>query len=74
MSCDICGKVGVPLQQLRKEFHTEYISDVCKDCERIINPKRDKIYLFANSMHYTLVKEFITEMKAKFSKEKHEQQ
>lgn len=67
MACDICGKTGTSLNNLRDCFQTKDIKSICRDCENIVNPTRDKIWMMANQMHMTLLQRFITEMKLKFT-------
>lgn len=67
MACDICGKTGVPLQQLTAQYQTDKISDLCDGCVKETNDTLGKVRSLTQKLNYTFVQRFMIELKEKFS-------
>ena len=67
MACDICGKTGVPLQQLITQYQTDKISDLCSECMNETNEALGKIRSMTQKLNYTFVQRFMLVLKEKFS-------
>jgi len=66
MACDICGKTGVPLQQLTDTYKTAKINDLCDDCMRDVNKALSDIRSMTYKMNTSLTQRFMNVMKEKF--------
>jgi len=67
MACDICGKTGVPLQQLTAQYQTDKISDLCYGCMKETNNTLYKVRSMTHKLNCTFVQRFMIELKEKFS-------
>lgn len=68
MSCDICGKNDKPLVDLFDQYQTTDIKQICPECERIVNQKKSKLLTFVLRMHNDLLKRFMGERRAQFTR------
>lgn len=64
MACDICGKTGTPLNDLRNIYQTEDIKVLCPTCESIVNKKHEQIRKWAFEILARLLKQFMRVRKA----------
>lgn len=64
MACDICGKRGTSLAELRSVYQTDEIKAVCPDCEKVINGKLSALQKWASTAVRQLLKLFIRERAA----------
>lgn len=69
MACDICGKTGTTLADLRESYQTADIKAICPECESIVNNKREKLLTVVLNMLSVLLKRFMVEKRAKHTKE-----
>ncbi|MGN8004320.1 hypothetical protein ACTJKQ_14150 [Acidovorax sp. 22279] len=65
MACDICGKTGTPLRDLREIYQTDQIKVMCPDCEKVVNKQLRSIQDMTTRMQKALLKLFMAERKAK---------
>lgn len=65
MACDICGKTGTRLEDLREIYQTEHIKVMCPDCEKVVNKQLRSIQDMTTRMQQALLKLFMRERKAK---------
>ena len=65
MSCDVCGKVGEELIELKKEYKTEDIHHACLDCIRVIEDYLTGLRVATDNRFSARVKKFMLNMKAK---------
>ena len=65
MACDICGKVGVPLNPLRDIYQTKDIHDMCNDCEKVINKQLSVLQSSTAKTQQALLKRFMTVLSGK---------
>jgi hypothetical protein len=65
MACDICGKTGTPLSDLREIYQTDEIKVMCPDCEKVVNKQLRSIQDMTGRMQRALLKLFMGERKAK---------
>jgi len=63
MACDICGKVGEPLNSLRPIYQTKYIKDTCSECERDLNDHLFNLRTMADGMVKVWLKRYIRNLK-----------
>lgn len=42
MACDLCGKTGTTLEDLRPQYQTQTVKALCPECIRLINKHLDK--------------------------------
>lgn len=61
MACDICGKTGARLNDLRDAYQTDDIKSICPECEKIVNKKHDELLDFALNMKRSLFQRFLCE-------------
>lgn len=59
MACDICGKKGTPLNDLRSVYQTPDIQAICNDCETDINKRLRSIQDMTTKMQCDLLKRFM---------------
>jgi hypothetical protein len=59
MACDLCGKKGVALIDLREQYKTEDVAAICPDCERIINKQLRKVQDFAFNLIPKLMRQYL---------------
>lgn len=69
MACDICGKTGCDLEQLKSEYQTDKISDLCSDCLRDVNKHLWEVRKMEMKMTMGLVKRFMTNLREYRNKE-----
>jgi hypothetical protein len=65
MACDICGKTGTSLVDLRAEYQTDDIKAICYDCERIVNNKNGKLLSMVLNIKSDLMKRFMWEKRSR---------
>jgi len=63
MACDICGKTGTSLSDLRSAYATSDIKSICPDCEKVVNRQLSKIQTVTSRMVIDLLKRFICGMR-----------
>ena len=63
MACDICGKTNVELTDLRSEYKTDDIAQLCSSCADVVNSKRDSLLAMTNKILRTLLTRFMRERK-----------
>ena len=63
MACDICGKTNVELTDLREEYKTDDIAQLCSSCADVVNSKRDSLLVMTNKILCTLLTRFMRERK-----------
>lgn len=68
MACDICGKIGTPLNDLREIYQTDVIKSICPDCEKVVNKQLDSIQSMTGRMSCALLKRFMSERKERITK------
>ena len=69
MACDLCGKRGCHLVDLRDVYQTPEVQQVCFECEETINAQLRKVQNVAAKITFDAVKRFILN---KFKGEQHE--
>ena len=65
MACDICKENGKTLVDLRTEYQTENVKQICPECEKTINDHLWKIRAVTTKMNQSLLKRFMEAMKAR---------
>lgn len=68
MACDICGKTGVTLVDLRANYQTEHIKQVCSECESTVNDHLWELRRLSAKMNERWFKRFIINLKHKYKK------
>lgn len=68
MACDICGKTGTPLSDLREIYQTDDIKSICHDCEKVVNKQLDSIQSMTGRLQRVLLKRFMGERKERITK------
>ena len=68
MACDICGSNEKPLVDLRDEYKTESVKQICPGCEKTINEHLWKIRAVTARMSESLLKRFIKAVKARLTR------
>ena len=63
MACDICGKTNIQLTDLRSEYKTEDIAQLCSSCADVVNDKRNSLLTLTNKILRTLLTAFMREKK-----------
>lgn len=63
MSCDICGKTGTYLYDVREVFQTERIKVMCPDCDKVVTKRTNKILEWALNVRVQLTKRFMIEQR-----------
>lgn len=63
MACDICGKTGTRLVDLRECYQTDDIQQICPECETIVNRQHSKLLSFVLKIKEDLFKRFLRERK-----------
>lgn len=64
MACDICGKRGTPLNDLRSIYQTDDIKSICPECEKVVNGKLSALQKWTSTLIRRLLKLFIRERAA----------
>lgn len=59
MACDLCGKTGTPLADLRHQYATQDIRVICPDCETVVNRHLHKMKTVSDNMVQTLFKRYL---------------
>jgi hypothetical protein len=59
MACDICGKKGVRLEEIREIYKTADVQDICDECMGIINKQLSKIRSSCVNAQTSLLKQFM---------------
>ena len=65
MACDLCGKTGTHLTDLRDIYKSDSIQAVCPECEKIINKQLRKIQSTVVDIQISLFKRFLSVFKEK---------
>ena len=65
MGCDICGKSGVYLQDLKAPFQTEDIKEICDDCNRQLTKHNQKLHDLTFKIKQRWIKTFMAHLKEK---------
>ena len=65
MACDICSSNEKTLVDLRTEYQTENVKQICPACEKTINDHLWKIRAVTTKMNQSLLKRFMEAMKAR---------
>ena len=65
MACDICSENGKTLVDLRPEYQTENVKQICPECEKTINYHLWKIRSVTTKMNQSLLKRFMGAMKSR---------
>lgn len=68
MACDICGKTGTPLEDVKSEYKTEDIQCICSDCSRLATDHIWKLHKLTRKANCTFIKRFLIERKVRFTK------
>ena len=68
MACDICGKTGAPLSDLREIYQTDEIKVMCPDCETVVNKQLNSIQSMTGRLQRALLKRFMGERKERITK------
>ena len=68
MACDICGKTGTPLSDLREIYQTDDIKAICHDCEKVVNKQLNSIQSMTGRLQRALLKRFMGERKERITK------
>ena len=68
MACDICGKTGTPLSDLREIYQTDEIKVMCPECEKIVNKQLCSIQSMTGRLQRALLKRFMGERKERITK------
>jgi len=63
MACDLCSKTGTYLTDLKVEYQTEDIKQVCSDCGTLINDHLWNLRKLSNKVNQSFLKRFMTEKK-----------
>lgn len=69
MACDICGKIGTTLNDLRPIYQTEEIKSICPDCEEAVNGKLSALQKWSSTLIQRLLKLFMRERAAQAAKQ-----
>ena len=64
MACDICGKKGSVLIDLRDCYKSDDVHQVCSDCEAVLNDHLSKLRKVTHNILVGWMKRFISEKKA----------
>lgn len=67
MACDICGKTGVNLTDLNKQYQTEKIKQICDSCSKDVNSKLWDLRSLTSKMNENWLQKFMTNMRKKLS-------
>ena len=65
MACDICSGNEKSLVDLRDEYKTENVRQICPSCEKVINDHLWKIRAVTTKINQSLLKRFMEAMKAR---------
>jgi len=68
MACDICGKTGTSLSDLREIYQTDDIKSICPDCEKVVNKQLNSIQSVTGRLQCVLLKRFMGERKERITK------
>ena len=63
MACDMCGKTGVSLEQLKSEYQTDKISDLCSDCIRLTNKHLWEVRKLSAKFNQNAIQRFMAEFR-----------
>ncbi|MEO8153602.1 MAG: hypothetical protein ABI605_11070 [Rhizobacter sp.] len=63
MACDICGKNGTSLVDLRDTYQTSDIKAICPECETIVNRKSRSLLSMVLNIKTALLLRFMRERK-----------
>jgi lipoate-protein ligase B len=65
MACDICGKTGTQLCNLRESYQTQDVKQVCEDCREDLDKQLSRIKGVTTNIVIDWMKRFITNRKEK---------
>lgn len=71
MACDICGKTGTTLNDLRGIYQTEHIKAICPECEQVVNKKLSAIQIMLGLQQRDLLKRFLQMLRIKAQENNH---
>ena len=64
--CDICGKKGVNLTDLRDIYKSDLIAEICTDCEKEANKQLSKLQVAVSKIQIGWMKKWLeTKLKGK---------
>jgi len=66
MACDICGAKGLEHIALLECYQTAEIKTICPGCEKIVNDEARELGTWAQRVHETLCKRFMTNRRTNF--------
>lgn len=61
MACDLCGKRGCYLNDLRDCYKTDEVQQICDECMREVNEQHRKTQKWAFALLERFMKRFLTE-------------
>lgn len=68
MACDICGKKGVNLEDVKPQYKTDDIQQVCDSCIGKLNKQLFKLREINRKLNETWIKSFAINLKVKLFK------
>ena len=68
MACDICGKTGTSLSDLREIYQTDDIKSICPDSETGVNKQLNSLQTMTGRLQCVLPKRFMGERKERITK------
>ena len=69
MACDICGKRGTVLADLRQIYQTDDIKSICPECETAVNGKLSALQKWTSTLIRRLLKLFMRERATQAAKQ-----
>ena len=59
ITCDICNEHPSAIVDLKQQYQTEDIKQICPSCEKVINKQLGKMHQLAAEMNQSLIKRFM---------------
>jgi len=67
VACDICGKTGAYLEDIRDIYKTDSIQNICSECSSEVNGHLSKLRVMTYEIQQHWLKKFMQNMKSKFA-------
>lgn len=64
MACDLCGRTGTHLVDLRDEYKVDGIAAMCSECERVVNRENMRAWALASRLRIRITKRYLLKRRA----------